>query len=125
MNRCRPESTFRDSFDQWIAWSLRSAFTHAEPSPEVWDKLQQRVQTLERTACERRSKRTKPLLSRAPSIGHWLKFVWQMVDEHTVSSEAIWSPISPNARLAHALCYRNASLWLASWPVLNKWMPIY
>lgn len=112
MNRHEHETDWDDELGGLIRWSLR-AQAAAGPSRETWLRLEQRTRALDQGRRLRRGWRW------------WLSHIGQVLNEHTLGSEAMWSPsLSGGARGAGVLRYRMPAAWLVLWPLYGPALPI-
>src|SRR5712692_5581926 len=106
MNRYDPEMNLHDGLGEMIGRSLRERAAVAQPSPEVWQRISQRIQSIEP---ERHT-------SHLSALCGWLGHLWHLCAENTISSEAIWSPgWVERSGAAGGLAYRLTAAWDFSW----------
>ena len=112
------DSNFNDALGQMIQWSLRADVAQAKPASTVWQHIEQRIQVLAPVRDQRTAGRMAALLQ-------LLRRALQLLEDSTVSSEAIWLPNPPSVRVANAIRYRANLPLPATWPVLGQLLPIF
>jgi hypothetical protein len=131
LNRYDAEPSFDDALGTAIRWGLRRRVANAAPSAEVWARIKQRVCADEGVATGEAqnfvvgSRGTVELikfarLRRVAGRLHRLcAATWNVLDEHTLSSEMMWGPETKGTR------FRSAPHCVISWPMCGQMLPIF